>query len=258
MGYTSGNLSLLGGVIGGGAPRKWEYWTSDSLATVQGAGYIADATKKGLQLGDVVHVFSGTLNTALTSTPSTAGVGAVSRFSAAPAYSVMAVGAISSGAATLVGMEASAIVDNSGGTANAATGVVAALAKQTLILPVQLAQLANSQVFKLPVPFAFTLTSIGFRVGKAVTTAAKLATATAQVNGVAVTGGVVSLTSANATPTGTLVAGTAITALNTGTAGQTIEAAISSVTAFAEGDGWFEFGVTNNDLANAIATLIKF
>ena len=50
----------------------------------------------------------------------------------------------------------------------------------------------------------------------------------------------------------------AITALNVGTAGQTVEAAVSSVTAFVEGDGHVEFGITNNDLANAIASIIKF
>ena len=120
--------------------------------------------------------------------------------------------------------------------------------KSTLVIPVGLLTgLANAQVWKLAVPFAFTLTSIGFRVGVPVTTAAKAATITAQVNGVAVTGGVISLTSANATPTGTLVAGTGITAGNTGTAGQTIEGAVSAVTAFLEGSGYLEFGVTNTN-----------
>lgn len=258
MGYTSGNLSLRSGVIGGGAPRQWDYFTADSLATVIGAGYISDATKKGLLLGDVVNVFSGTLNTALTASPSTADVGAVSRFSAAPSFGVFMVSAVSSGAATLVGMEKSSITDNSGGTANAATGVVAAATKSTIIMPVQLADLANAEVFKVAVPFAFTVTSIGFRTGKPASTASKLATLTAQVNGTPVTGGAVALTTANQNATGTLTAGSAITALNVGTAGQTLEAAASSVTAFVEGDGWVEFGVTNNDLANAIATLLAF
>jgi hypothetical protein len=55
---------------------------------------------------------------------------------------------------------------------------------------------------------------------------------------------VVSLTSANCTPTGTLVAGTAITANNgTTTAGQTVEVAVSAVTAFVEGDGYVEFTI---------------
>lgn len=111
-----------------------------------------------------------------------------------------------------------------------------------------LASLANSQVFAIALPFAFKLNSIGMRIRTAATTAAKLATITGQVNGVAVTGGVISLTSANATPSGTLVAGTSITGANTGTAGQTVGAAISSVTAFIEGDGYIEYGVTNTSL----------
>lgn len=259
MTYTPGNLSLRSGLIGGGAPRVWSYFTADSLATVLGSGYFSDADKKGLLLGDVVEVFAGTLNTALTSSPSTAGVGVVSRFSAAPAYAVCVVSAISSGAATITGMEKSAITDNSGGTANASTGIVAALSKYTAIIPIPaLAGLANSQVRKLAIPHAFTLTSIGVRIGDPATTAAKAATLTAQIAGTPVTGGVVSLTSANATPAGALVAGTAITALNTGAAGDTVEAAVSSVTAFVEGSGHIELGITNKDLANAIATILAY
>lgn len=107
----------------------------------------------------------------------------------------------------------------------------------------KLADLVNTNVLALPVQYDFTLLSIGFRVRTPATTAAKLATLTARINGTPVTGGVVSLTSANATPTNTLVAGTAITALNTGTAGQTIEAIVSAVTAFVEGDGNVEWVV---------------
>lgn len=113
-----------------------------------------------------------------------------------------------------------------------------------ITIGVQLSTLANAQVRKIALPYAFTVTAAGFRVGNPATTAAKLATATTQINGTAVTGGVISLTSANATPAGTLVAGTAITGLNSTFApGSTLEVAISSVTAFVEGDGWFEFTV---------------
>lgn len=116
----------------------------------------------------------------------------------------------------------------------------------TITIPVSgLANLANAQVLKIAIPYAFAVVSAGFRVGdKAVTTAAKAATATVQISGVAVTGGVMSLTSANCTPSGALVASTPITGLNsTFTPGSTLEVAISGVTAFAEGDGWFELTV---------------
>ena len=112
-----------------------------------------------------------------------------------------------------------------------------------------LAGLVNTQVIAVAIPYNFTLTSVGFRVRTPATTAAKLATLTGQVNGVTVTGGVISLTSANATPTNTLVAGTAITAGGAGTAGQTVGVAVSAVTAFAEGDGCVEFGVTRANAA---------
>jgi len=124
--------------------------------------------------------------------------------------------------------------------------VVGQLHKHTIILPVAaMANLADAQVLKVAVPFPFILNSVAYRVGdKAVTTAAKASTATAQVNGVSVTGGVVALTSANCTPSGAAVAGTAITAGNTGTADQTVGVVMSATTAFAEGNGWFEFNVT--------------
>lgn len=126
--------------------------------------------------------------------------------------------------------------------------VVAAMSyvTQTIVIPVAgMVNLANAQTLKIAVPFNFTVTAALFRVGdKAVTTAAKLATLTVQINGVAVVGGVMALTSANCTPSGASVAATAILAANTGTVGQTLEVAVSSVTAFGEGDGWVELTVT--------------
>jgi len=120
--------------------------------------------------------------------------------------------------------------------------------QQTIQQYTKLADLVNTNVLAMALPFAFTLNSVGFRVRTPAVTAAKAATLTAQVNGVSVTGGVVSLTSANATPTNTLVAGTSITAGNTGTAGHTIGVVVSGVTAFAEGDGYVEYNVTNKNL----------
>lgn len=260
MAYITKNLSEITVAIGGAGPRIWFYWTSDSQATIAGAGYISDAGNKRMQVGDVVWVFSGTLNTTgADQSPSTHARGTVSEFASAPSFVAYVVDSITTGAATLKTTSTETITDNSGGTANAATGVVANLAKQTVTLPVQLADLATGTL-KLALPFAFTVIGTPqFRVGKPATTAAKLATATLQVNGVAATGGVISLTSANATPMGAAVAASAaVTAGGGGTAGQTVEFALSSVTAFVEGDGYFEVTVINNDVANAIATLIKF
>ena len=154
------------------------------------------------------------------------------------------------------GASQAAITDNSGGTASATTGVVANAFKQTIRLGFALADLTTSTTRKVAVPFAFTLNSVGIRTGTAATTSSKAATLTAQISGVACTGGVISATSANQNTTGVLTAGTTITAGNTGTAGQTLEVAVSSVTAFVEGTAEVEFNVTNNDLANAVATII--
>lgn len=121
------------------------------------------------------------------------------------------------------------------------------LATDVIIIPISaLAGLANSQVRKIAMPSNFTVNSVGFRVGTPVTTAAKAATLQAQISGVACTGGAISLTSANCTPTGAAVAGTAITAANTGAGGATLEVAVSGVTAFVEGDGYVEFNITYN------------
>jgi hypothetical protein len=70
-----------------------------------------------------------------------------------------------------------------------------------------------------------------------------LATLTVGISGVAVTGGVMALTTANQNTIGGTVAASAITALNLGAAGSTLEVTASAVTAFVEGDGWVEFTV---------------
>lgn len=261
MAYDTKKLSLVVHTIERQGPSLWTYVTSDSLATVLGAGYVSDAGNKGLRLGDIVFVGSGTFDTAIypASGASTKDVGGSSDFTADPLSLMCVVDSISAGAATLKSMRAAGITDSSGGTASASAGIVANLTKQTVILPVQLADLATGTL-KLALPFAFTVVGTPqFRVAKPATTAAKLATATLQVNGVAATGGVISLTSANCTPMGAAVAASAaVTAGGGGTAGQTVEFALSAVTAFVEGDGYFEVTVINNDLANAIATLAKF
>lgn len=119
----------------------------------------------------------------------------------------------------------------------------------TVVIPVAtLASLANAEVLDIPVAYPFKVTKAQFRVGVAATTAAKAATLTTRVNDVAVTGGVIALTSANCTPSGAVVAGSAITGANTGTAGQTVGVVVSAVTAFVEGSGQIEFTVVNTSI----------
>lgn len=107
------------------------------------------------------------------------------------------------------------------------------------IFYIELAGLTNADVLTTWTPgFAGTINKIEFAVKVAVTTGSKAADLNMEIGTTNLTGGVVSLTSANCTPKGTVVAGTAVTAANTFTATDTLSIEASGVTAFAEGDGW--------------------
>lgn len=86
----------------------------------------------------------------------------------------------------------------------------------------------------------------GFEVDKAVTTAAKAATFNMEIGTTDLTGGAIALTSANATPKGKIVAGSAITGNNTVTRDSKISIEASSVTAFSEGTGSLVFVIREN------------
>lgn len=79
---------------------------------------------------------------------------------------------------------------------------------------------------------------VDFVVQKPVTTAAKALSLNWEIGAVNLTGGVVALTSANCTPQGALVAGSAVTAANSFGPTDTISLEASAVTAFLEGSGW--------------------
>lgn len=119
----------------------------------------------------------------------------------------------------------------------------------TVVIPVPaLSALANTTVLDIPIQYPFKVTAASFRVNVPATTAAKAATLTTRVADVACTGGVIGLTSANCTPTNAVVAGSAITAGNTGAAGATLGVLVSAVTAFVEGSGQIEFTVVNTSV----------
>jgi hypothetical protein len=145
-------------------------------------------------------------------------------------------------------------IDNSGGTASAT--LAAGVGVMTVSLPLVLSKLGNADVLTAYVPgYAFKILSATVAVTSPVTTAAKAATLTPKITGVAITGGVVALTSANCTPLGALVAGTAVTALNTGAATDSITITGSAVTAFVEGEAVLLLKLQNLDTANAVASL---
>lgn len=85
MAYNTDYLTCVNYSGGKGGGQLWEYATTDALATVKGSGYVSDATKKGMVVGDSVIVKK------VTTLPNTTPLG----------ISLLFVSAISSGAATL-------------------------------------------------------------------------------------------------------------------------------------------------------------
>lgn len=160
---------------------------------------------------------------------------------------------ITIGNPTAAGALPNAITDNSTGTPS--DTIAAGAGVEIFPFFVNLAQITATTIMSFTPGFAFKVLAIQFTVEVAVTTAAKLVTLTPQIGGVSTTGGALALTSANCTPKGTTVTGSAVTAANTGTNAQTLSLLASGVTAFVEGSGWVILKVQNMDTANAIASL---
>jgi hypothetical protein len=108
-----------------------------------------------------------------------------------------------------------------------------------LAFPINLASITGTQdvVTDFRPGFAGTIEDVSFAVNIPVTTAAKLASLNVEIGTTNLTGGVVALTSALATPMGKTIQGSAITAANVITADSLISVEASGVTAFSEGSG---------------------
>lgn len=105
-----------------------------------------------------------------------------------------------------------------------------------LLFTYNLLDLADGDVLTdMPLGFAGKFLTIDAYVITPVTTAAKLSTLALEIGAVAVTGGAVALTSANCTPIGAKVAGTAITGNNAFGVGDTMTITAASTTTFVEG-----------------------
>lgn len=142
------------------------------------------------------------------------------------------------------------VSSNSGGViAITRENVTQGAGLQTLAFFVNLADItAAGDVLSNYAPgYAFKLEKFDFRVSKPVTTAAKLASLNLEIGspGTDVTGGVIALTSANCTPMGAAVAGTAITAANVGLKTDVFSIEAATVTAFAEGSGYMIIAIRN-------------
>jgi hypothetical protein len=57
----SGALTTFGAASAPSAPKMWVYASADPIATVQGAGYIANGIQLGMAVNDIVHVMDTNL-----------------------------------------------------------------------------------------------------------------------------------------------------------------------------------------------------
>lgn len=145
------------------------------------------------------------------------------------------------------------LTDSTGGTP--ASTLTATVGVSQLAFPVTNAQIAAAALVSAYKPgYAFKILAVTYAVAVPVTTSGKAATITPSITGVNVTGGVLALTSANSTPLGALVAGSSVTAANTGSATDTITLTGSSVTTFVEGSGSIILTIQNMDTVNAISS----
>jgi hypothetical protein len=110
--------------------------------------------------------------------------------------------------------------------------------KGVMSIPVVLPAVTAGMTVASFVPgFVGAITKVQMLVTNPATTALKLFTLSPFINAVAVTGGVLALTSANMAPLGNNVQGTAVTATNAFIATDSIIFKSTAVTAFAEGEG---------------------
>lgn len=151
-----------------------------------------------------------------------------------------------------------AFTDNTTGTAS--DTLAAGVGVYVLSIPITLVQITGAvDVLTEYTPgHAFKILSFDARVTEVVTTAGDGISLNLEINATNVTGGVIALTSANSTPLGVAIAGTAVTGANTGTASDTIsiEATIGAG-AFAEGAVVGLIRIQNMDDSNAVASLAE-
>lgn len=142
--------------------------------------------------------------------------------------------------------------DNTGATTS--DTIAAGVGIQTWAFYVSLPDITAADIIGAFTPgYAFKVLSTTLIIEKAVTTGGKAATLTPKINGSAITGGVLGPSGTYAA--GSVIAGSAVTANNTGTSAQTFSITASGVTTFSEGNGIIIVKVQNTDTVNAVASL---
>lgn len=152
--------------------------------------------------------------------------------------------AVGSGIAVAFGASTITITNQSGYTWQAGTRLALSVDQQDgnqvmlIQLPVKLLRVSNGDVATELRPGVYgSIEYAEFLTTDPVTTAGKAATLNLEIDTTDVTGGVIALTSAAATPLGKVIPGSAITGNNKLTPASKLSLEASGVTAFAEGEG---------------------
>lgn len=160
------------------------------------------------------------------------------------------------------GSAASALLtDSSGGTASntiAATAGIYKLIHPLTSLATGLSTAAIDIMTTMTLGHAFKLLDLSFVTTVAGTGASASQVFNLEIGTTNVTGGVLTLLLADTDTIGKIKAATAITALNTGTASDTISIEMAaSGTVFTAGAGYFVITVQNMDTVNALASIAR-
>ena len=150
-----------------------------------------------------------------------------------------------------------ALTDNTTGTAG--TTLAATVGYTTVSIPIQLAAMTTSAadlVTAYTPGFRFKVVGVDFATTTIGAGAGASQTLSLAIGSTAVTGGVVNPTLTGTNTLGKLVAGTAVTAANIGTATDTISVKVAATgTVFTGGAGVLLIRVQNLDTADAVASL---
>lgn len=150
-----------------------------------------------------------------------------------------------------------ALTDSSGGTAS--NTIAAGVGISTIAFHINLAALTTSaaDLVTTYVPgYAFKILAVDFAVTTVGAGAGATQTINIEIGTTDLTGGVVNPTLANTATLGSLVAGTAVTANNVGTAASSISIEVAAGgTVFTSGQGSLLIKIQNMDTANAFASV---
>jgi hypothetical protein len=152
-----------------------------------------------------------------------------------------------------------AFTDNTTGTAS--NTLAAGVGVFTLAIPIQLAAMTTAAadlITDYVLGFAFKILGVSFSTTTIGAGAGATQSLNLEINSTNVTGGVVAVTLASTDTLGEISAGSAVTALNTGTATDTISVEVAAGgTIFTAGAGVLLIKIQNMDQANAVASLAE-